>query len=256
MRYAGVVVDLDGVCYLGEEPIPGSAAAVARLRAAGVGVAFATNNATHTPERYAATLSSLGFDARPEDVVTSAVAAAGLLEPGTRCLVVGADGLRTAARERGCVLVDDPAQAQAVLVGLDRQITYERLKAGTRALLAGARFVASNVDGTYPDADGLSPGAGAIVAALERASGLVPEVAGKPEPALFRSAATRLPEGPLLMIGDRPDTDLAGAAALGWDTALVLSGVTSAEDAERLDSPPTYVADDLAALVDDLLGAA
>ena len=252
-RYVGAVVDLDGVCYRGGAAVPGASDAVARLRRAGVQVAFATNNATRTPRQSADELRALGFDADDDQVVTSAVAAAALLEPDTRCLVIGAHGLREAARARGCVLVDDPADVQVVLVGLDKEVTYERLKRGTRALLAGARFVASNTDATFPDVDGISPGAGAIVAALERAGGVTAEVAGKPHPALFDAAAARLPDGPLLMIGDRVETDVAGAAALGWDTALVLTGVTDPDALAYADPAPTYVADDLASLVRQLL---
>jgi HAD superfamily hydrolase (TIGR01450 family) len=253
-RYAGVVVDLDGVCYRGSEPIAGSPEAVARLRRAGIGVAFATNNATRTPDEAAAKLTSLGFDATPDQVATSALAAADMIAPGTRCLVIGADGLRAALRARGCVLVDDPAQAQAVVTGLDRDINYDKLTRATRALLAGARFVASNADSTFPDVDGISPGAGTIMAALEMASGVTAEQAGKPHPALFETAAARLPDGPVLMIGDRVETDIAGAAALGWDTALVLTGVTDAAAAAHADPAPTWVAADLATLVDQLLG--
>jgi 4-nitrophenyl phosphatase len=253
-RYAGVVIDLDGVCYRGAEPIAGSTEAVARLRRAGVGLAFATNNATRTRQQAAEKLVALGFDATPEEIVTSAVAAADLIAPGTRCLVLGAHGLRAAIRERGCVLVDDPAQAQVVVTGLDRSINYDQLTRGTRALLGGARFVASNADGTYPDVDGMSPGAGVVMAALEKASGVRAEVAGKPEPALFQAAAARLPDGPLLMIGDRVETDVHGAAALGWDTGLVLTGVTDADAAARADPAPTYIAADLASLVDIILG--
>jgi HAD superfamily hydrolase (TIGR01450 family) len=252
-RYAGVVIDLDGVCYRGRQPIPGSPEAVTRLRRAGVGVAFATNNATRTPEQAAAKLNALGFEATPEQIATSALAAADMIAPGTRCLVVGADGLRAALRARDCPLVDDPAQAQAVVTGLDRDITYDKLTRATRALLAGARFVASNADSSFPDVDGISPGAGAIMAALEMASGVTAERAGKPEPALFRTAAARLPDGPLLMIGDRIETDLRGAAALGWDTALVLTGVTDVAAAAQADPAPTWIADDLAGLVDQLL---
>jgi HAD superfamily hydrolase (TIGR01450 family) len=252
-RYAGVVVDLDGVCYRGPQPIPGSREAIADLRAAGIGVVFATNNATHTPEQAAAKLNALGFEASAEQVVTSAVAAADMIEPGTRCLVVGAEGLRDALRARGCVLVDDPAQAQAVVTGLDREITYDKLLRGTRALLAGARFVASNADFSFPDVDGISPGAGMIMAALEATSGVKAEIAGKPKPALFQSAASRLPAGPLLMIGDRLETDIYGAAAMGWDTALVLTGVTDAAAAARADPAPTWIAADLATLVRDIL---
>jgi HAD superfamily hydrolase (TIGR01450 family) len=251
--YAGVVIDLDGVCYRGSQPVPGAPEAVARLRRAGIGVAYATNNATRTPEQAAAKLTRLGFEAAPEQIATSALAAADMIAPGTRCLVVGADGLRAALRARGCVLVEDPAAAEAVVTSLDRDITYDKLTRGTRALLAGARFVASNADSSFPDVDGISPGAGAIMAALEMASGVTAERAGKPEPALFRTAAARLPEGPLLMIGDRLETDIRGAAALGWDTALVLTGVTDVTAAATADPAPTWIADDLAALVDLLL---
>ncbi len=254
-RYAGVVIDLDGVCYRGPEVIPGSPEAVARLRRAGIGIAFATNNATRTRQQAADKLISLGFEAAPDEIVTSAVAAADLIAPGTRCMVIGAHGLREAVHDRGCELVDDPTQAQVVVSGLDKDVDYEQLTRGTRALLNGARFIASNADGTYPDADGISPGAGAIMAALEKASGVRAVVAGKPEPALFQAAAARLPEGPLMMIGDRLETDIHGAAALGWDSALVLTGVTDADAAAQANPAPTYVAEDLASLVDTVLDA-
>lgn len=251
--YAGVVVDLDGVCFRGSEAIDGSPGAVDRLRDAGIAVVFATNNSTRTPDDYVDKLTSLGFDVSPDELVTSALAAADLLDPDCRCLVIGADGLRAAARGRGCVLVDDPQQAQVVLVGLDPQFTYDRLTRGTRALLAGARFIASNPDATLPGVDGVAPGTGAIIAALERATGVTAEVAGKPQPALYRAAAARLPAGELLMIGDRLETDIVGATALGWDTALVLTGVSDAAAAAAADPAPTYVADDLASLVGRLL---
>lgn len=252
-RYAGVVIDLDGVCYRENDPVPGSCEAVERLRAAGIGIAFATNNATRTPQQTADKLRSMGFDLDTDEIVTSAIAAADLVEPGTRCLVIGMDGLREALRRRGCALVDDPEDAEAVLTGLDRELTYEKLVRGTRALLAGARFIASNADHSYPAADGISPGAGVIMVALETASGRRAEVAGKPEAALFTSAASRLPAGDLLMIGDKLETDIAGAAALGWDTALVLTGVTDRSQLDGADPTPTWIADDLATLVDDLL---
>lgn len=255
LTYTGVVIDLDGVCYRGGRAIAGSRDAVVALRAAGIGLAFATNNATRTPQRTAEKLRSLGFDVDADEIVTSAIAAADLIEPGTRCLVIGMEGLRAALRERGCELVEDPDTAEAVVTGLDRDLTYDKLVAGTRALLAGARFVASNTDGSFPAADGISPGAGIISAALETATGRTPEVAGKPRATLFRSAAARLPDGDILMIGDRIETDLHGAAALGWDTALVLTGVTTRADADTADPAPTYVAADLASLVRTLLAS-
>lgn len=252
-RYAGVVIDLDGVCYRENDPIPGSCTAVERLRNAGVGVAFATNNATLTPAETADKLRALGFEVDDDEVVTSAVAAANMIEPGTRCLVIGMDGLRTALRSRGCELVDDPFDAEVVVVGLDTEMTYDTLVRGTRALLAGARFVASNADHSFPAADGISPGAGAVVAALATASRRTPELAGKPNPALYETAAAVLPDGELLMIGDKIETDIAGAAALGWDTALVLTGVSERSELDGADPAPTWVADDLATLVRDLL---
>lgn len=252
-RYAGVVIDLDGVCYRENDPIPGSCEAVEHLRAAGIGVAFATNNATRTPEQTADKLRSMGFELDAGEIVTSAVAAADLIEPGTRCLVIGMEGLREAVRSRGCDLVDDPADAEVVITGLDKDLTYDKLVRGTRALLAGARFIASNADHSFPAADGISPGAGIVVAALETATRRTAEVAGKPNAALYEAAAARLPAGDLLMIGDKLETDIAGASALGWDTALVLTGVSERSELDGADPAPTWVADDLETLVRDLL---
>lgn len=253
VRYAGVVIDLDGVCYRGDRVVEGSVEAVQRLRAAGIAVTFATNNATRTPQEAAGKLRRMGYEADADDLVTSAVAAAAMIDPGSRCLVIGMDGLREAVVARGCELVDDPEQTDVVVTGLDTRLTYERLTAATRALLRGARFIAANADHTFPTSDGISPGAGALLAALETASQRTAEVAGKPEKGLYETAATKLPDGPLLMIGDKLETDVAGAAALGWDTALVLTGVSSREDAEAASPRPTWVADDLATLVTLLL---
>jgi 4-nitrophenyl phosphatase len=252
-RYAGVVIDLDGVCYRENDAVPGSCAAVELLRTAGVGLVFATNNATRTPAETADKLRALGFEVDDDEIVTSAIAAANMIEPGTRCLAIGMDGLRAALRSRGCELVDDPSAAEVVVTGLDRELTYDTLVRGTRALLGGARFIASNADHSFPAADGISPGAGAIVAALETASRRTAEVAGKPNPALYETAAAILPDGDLLMIGDKLETDIAGAAALGWDTALVLTGVSERSELAGADPAPTWVADDLATLVRDLL---
>lgn len=247
--YAGVVFDLDGVLYLADTPLPGGSQAVAAARAAGCGVAFVTNNATKTPEDVAAKLARMGIEAAPDEVVTSSQAAARLLEPGTRCLVIGAEGLRTVLQRRGCVQVDDHEEAETVVVGFTRELTWDHLRRATLALRRGARFLATNADVTFPAPEGLLPGNGATVAALTAASERTPEVAGKPEPALFRTVAERLPEGPLLMIGDRAGTDIAGAAALGWDTVLMLSGVTTREAVDGLDPAPTFVLDSVADLL-------
>ncbi len=252
-RYAGVVLDIDGVLVRGAEPIPGSAGAVERLIAAGVGIAFATNNAARTPEQVAAALRAAEVPATAEFVVTSAMAAAGMLTPGTRCLIIGMEGLRQALDRRGCVEIRAPGDAEAVVVGLDTDLRWDDLRRATLALAAGARFLGTNGDVTFPGPDGLWPGNGAVLAALTAATGRSPELAGKPHAPLLLAAADRLPppEGGqrLLMVGDRHETDIVGAAALGWDTALVLSGVATAEDERVWTPPPTYVAPTLAALL-------
>ena len=181
--------------------------------------------------------------------MTSPVAAAGLLEPGTRCLTIGMEGLVTALEDRGCVIVRDPADADAVVVGWDRDLVWDDLRRASVALGRGARFVATNGDVSYATSEGPWPGNGAILAALTAATGRTPEVAGKPEPALFHTAADRLGVLPLLMVGDRPDTDIAGAAALGWDTALVLTGVVAPDEAGAVEPRPTWVIDDLSGLL-------
>ncbi len=248
-RYAGVVLDIDGVVRRGPEPIPGAGDAVARLRDRGVAVAFVTNNASRTPGEMAAALREVGVAADAGEIVTSAQAAAALLDPGTRCLVIGMTGLQAALAERDCVLVESPDAAEAVVVGFDRNLVWDDLRRATLAIRRGARFVATNADRTFPSPEGLWPGNGAIVAALETATDVTAEVAGKPQPPLLLAAAERLPDGPLLMVGDRPDTDLDGAAALGWDTALVLTGVTPRDAVAGLARAPTWVLDSVADLL-------
>lgn len=230
-RYAGLALDIDGVLVRGGLALPGAPETLAELRRRGRPYVLVTNNASRTPAQIAGSLGERGFAVAEEEILSSPTAAARLLEPGTRCLVIGMDGLRTALAQRGCAFVDAPEEADAVVVGWDRNLVWDDLRRATIAIRRGARFIATNRDSTFPAAGELWPGNGATVAALVTASGREPEVAGKPEPALFRAAAERLPAGPLLMVGDRLDTDLAGAHALGWDTALVLTGVTAPEAA-------------------------
>lgn len=248
-QYAGILFDVDGVLLHIDEPIPGAAGAVSALRERGIGVGFVTNNASRTPEAVAAALRAAGMAALPDEVITSSVAAAELLEPGSRCLVIGMEGLVKPLRARGCVLVREPADAQVVVVGWDRELVWDDLRRATLALARGARFVGTNSDVTYPAREGPWPGNGAVLAALTAATGRQPEIAGKPEPALYRTAAARLPSGPLLMVGDRPETDLVGATALGWDTALVLTGVTAPDAVSNVQPRPTWVLDDVRGLL-------
>lgn len=248
-RYSGIVFDVDGVLLYIDEPIPGAPETLAAVRERGLGVGFITNNASRTPEAVAVALRAAGITATSGEVITSSVAAAALLEPGTRCLVIGMEGLIEPLHARGCVLVRAPEDAQAVVVGWDRTLVWDDLRRATLALARGARFLATNSDATYPAPEGPWPGNGAVIAALTTATGRQPEIAGKPQPALYRAAAARLPSGPLLMVGDRPETDLAGATALGWDTALVLTGVTGLDAVPHLHPRPTWVLDDLRGLL-------
>jgi glycerol-1-phosphatase len=256
-RFRGVVFDLDGVVYLGEEVVEAAPAALDQVRALGVAVAFVTNNSYRPPELVAEKLQRLGVKATPEQVLTSSQALVRLLGgpaglDGVRVLVVGGPGLRGALEAAGARLVDGSAwgDAQVVAVGFDPDLTYARARDATLAIRAGARFVGSNPDTTLPAPDGLWPGAGATLALLQAATGVRPEVAGKPERALLDTAAEAVGSGPYLMVGDRADTDLDGAHRLGWSTALVLSGVTRPADLPDLAIAPDHLLHDVGGLLD------
>jgi glycerol-1-phosphatase len=255
--FGGVVLDLDGVVYLGEEVIAAAPAALERVRGLGVGVAFVTNNSYRPPGLVAEKLNRLGVEAAPDEVLTSAQAAVRLLDgrqglEGVKVLVVGGPGLRQALAAAGASLIDGPAwrEAEVVAVGFDPELTYARVRDATLAIRAGARFVGSNPDTTLPAPDGLWPGAGATLALLQASTGVRPEVAGKPERALLDTAAAAIGDGPYLMVGDRADTDLDGAHRLGWSTALVLSGVARLVDLPDLTIAPDHLLADVGGLLD------
>jgi 4-nitrophenyl phosphatase len=253
-----VCCDLDGVIWRGDEPIPGSAAAVQDLRAGGLRVVFLTNNSSGRVADYVAKLGRAGIDADAADVGTSAQAAAVLasqsLRPGARVLACAGAGVVEAMEAAGFAVVDR-GPADAVVVGWHREFDFERLTRASDAVRAGARFVATNVDPTYPTAGGLVPGAGALVAAVATASGARAEVAGKPEPATVALVRERFGTTGVV-VGDRPSTDGALAAALSWPFALVLSGVAGSTGEEPVpDPPPPFVAADLAHLAPQLVNA-
>jgi 4-nitrophenyl phosphatase len=244
-----IACDLDGVVRLGPDPIPGAAEAVRRLRAAGERVVFVTNNAATRISVQEERLEAMGIPA-VGDVIGAAQAGASLVNADQRVLVVGEDGLTEAVRARGASVVSS-GSVDAVVVGLDRSFDYESLTRSSGAIRAGARFIATNGDQTFPTPNGLVPGAGSIVAAIAAASGVAPEIAGKPhEPIADLVRAALGSTG--LVVGDRDDTDGAFARTLGYDFALVLSGVTAAGDLP-VDPAPTYVAQDLQTLVGVLL---
>ena len=258
VRRVIICCDLDGVIWRGDTAIPGSAAGVARLQESGLRVVFLTNNSSGTVEDYVAKLRGVGVDAAPADVGSSAQAAAVLLgeslAPGARVLACAGAGVVQAMTAAGFEVVDR-APADAVVVGWHREFDFERLTRASDAVRAGARFVATNVDPTYPVAGGLMPGAGALVAAVATAAGRQPEVAGKPEPATVALVRQRFGTAGVV-VGDRPSTDGALAAALGWPFALVLSGVAGSHGEEPVpEPPPPFVAADLGALAPTLIAA-
>lgn len=246
------MIDLDGVLWRGKDPIAGSADAVAALRAAGHRVAFLTNNSFTTVAEQAEKLAAMGVPAEPDDICTSAQAAAGLLEPGSTALVLGGPGVSEALEARGVEVVDDGSPVDAVVVGFDPDFGFKKLTAAFRAVRGGARLLGTNADATFPTATGEIPGGGSIVASVAYASGVTAEIAGKPNDAAARLLADRL--GPISwLIGDRPDTDGAMATAVGARFGLVLSGI--AESADGVDPEPEAVAADLATIVAELTAA-
>lgn len=235
------VLDLDGVMWLAHEPIPGSSAAVADLLGAGEDVVFVTNNSSAPVRAVESALEEHGVDAVGR-VVTSAMAGAMLVEPGERALVCGGAGIVEALTDRGVEVVEDPAEADVVVVGMARHLSYDLLARASSAARDGARLVATNDDSTYPTPTGLLPGGGAILAAVERASGRTAAVAGKPHAPMADLVRARLgPAG--TVVGDRPDTDGRFARALGYRFALVLSGVTTHVDLPVVPAPDVVAAD-------------
>ena len=246
------LLDLDGVVWLAGVAIPGSVDAIARVRAAGERVVFVSNNSSATIAEQEAKLEAIGVPAHG-DVLTSAAAAAGLLDPGTTALVCGGPGVVEALEARGVTPVREPP-ADAVIVGFHLDFDYGRLRAAHAAVAAGATLIGTNDDATYPTPEGPIPGGGAILAAVRVASGVTGDVAGKPhEPMamLVRSLIGEDAVATAIMVGDRPETDGLFARRLGCRYAHVHSGVTPPG---TLVSPtPDLEADDLASVVATLL---
>jgi HAD superfamily hydrolase (TIGR01450 family) len=251
--YDVVLLDLDGVLYRWPDPIPGAADAVAALRRAGKRLAFVTNNSSRTPAQVAERLGSAGVIASPEEVVTSALVTATILgERGVHsAFVVGEEGLVEALADAGIEAVPEPGDGpDVVVVGFDRGADYTKLKDASVLVERGVPLVASNADPSFPAPGGESwPGAGALLAAIETTTGTRGEVFGKPEPPLLERALASAGGGRPLVVGDRLDTDIAGAVRLGWDSALVLTGATRRGEVEGSPWSPTIVLEDLSGLV-------
>jgi glycerol 3-phosphatase-2 len=252
-RYDTVLFDLDGVLYRGHEPVDGAADTVAALRTLGKRIGFVTNNSSRTPDAIARQLRSLGVDARPDEIETSALATAALLHSRAvaSAFVIGGDGLRIALADVDVRVVERGSDhADTVVVGIDPSFVYADLATASWLIQHGAALMASNSDATYPGADGVTlPGAGAIVAAVETATGATAEVVGKPHAPIFREALRRAGGERPLVVGDRLDSDIEGARRLGWDSALVLTGINTEQDARATGIEPTYVVERLGLLI-------
>jgi 4-nitrophenyl phosphatase len=251
-----VLCDLDGVVWLAGVGLPGAAEAVARLRTAGLTVGFLTNNSSLTVDQYLRRLEKIGIPAEPEELLTSAIAAAAVLAvdllPGAKVLACAGPGVVEALEARGFEVVAE-APCEAVVVGWHQEFDFARLARASAAVRAGARFMATNLDPTYPGPDGLLPGNGSLVAAVATASGRTPEVAGKPEPATVALVRERFGDDGVI-VGDRPSIDGALAVALGWPFALVISDATVSSD-EPAEHGANWVGGSLGELADPLVEA-
>ena len=253
--YDLAVLDLDGVVYVDDHAVAGAVEALEDARRHGMHLAFITNNASRPPSVVAKQLRGLGIPAEEADVVTSAQAAsrlvAGKVPAGSRVYVIGGDGLHAALRERGLEpvvrITDDPA---AVIQGYGPDMPWRQVIDGAILVRRGLPWVASNTDLTVPTRYGPGPGNGALVNLVAEYSGRTPEVAGKPERPLFEETLARVGGERPLVVGDRVDTDIDGAHHVGWDSLLVMTGVTTARELAALAAPsrPTYVGADLGCL--------
>lgn len=254
--YDLAMLDLDGVVYVGGRAVPGAPEHLATARAAGMRLAFITNNASRAPERVAEHLRELGVEASAEDVVTSAQAAARLVAErfgaGAHVVCLGADGLREALAAGGVVPVGADDDAVAICTGYGPDVPWSAIMRAAVRIRDGLPWVASNTDATFPAEFGVAPGHGVQVEMLRRFAGVDPVVAGKPERPLLDETVRRVGGRRPLMVGDRLDTDIEGARRAGFDSLLVLTGVTGLADlvAATEELRPTYVARDLAGLAE------
>mgnify|MGYP003878785475 CR=1 FL=1 len=243
-RFTAFLLDCDGVLWRGGEPIPGAPEAVEALRASGRKVLFFTNNATLSRRGYLEKLRRLGFEAEPSEIYCSSYAAAAWLRGRVaKVYVVGEKGLVEELELAGLENAN-PDEAECVVVGLDRSLTYSKLEEALRCLTRGALFVATNRDPTLPTERGLAPGAGAIVSALETAAGREADVViGKPSTYMYELALMEhgIEAATALAVGDRLDTDVEGAKRAGIAAALVLTGATGLRELERARVRPDFV---------------
>jgi 4-nitrophenyl phosphatase len=253
-----LIIDMDGVIWKADTPIGDLAKTFNRIRERGIKFVFATNNGTRTVDQYVTRLKNFGVDVEPWQVVTSAQAAAhGLSQKfprGTKVFMIGEDGVRLALEEKGFEIlsVEDAPAAEAVVMGLDRQINFQKMAEATLLVRRGIPFYVTNPDKTFPTPRGEVPGAGAWYSIIVTATNVEPTVAGKPFPFLMELALAKLgtTNKETLVVGDRLETDIAAGQAVGCPTALVLSGVSTQEEADLWRPQIEFIAADLSSLVE------
>jgi len=254
-----LILDMDGVIWQSDAPIGNLPEIFKRIEARGLKYVFATNNGTKTPEQYVAVLEKLGVKVMPEQVVTSALSVAHMLSAtrkyprGTKIFMIGEDGIRVALEEKGfgVLSVGNAQEAQVFVMGIDRDITFDKMREGTLLVRRGIPFYATNPDKTFPTPRGEIPGAGAWISVITTATGVEPIYAGKPFPFMMELSLERLGtvKEETLVVGDRLETDIAAGQAVGCPCALVLSGVSTKEQAEAWEPKIDLIADDLASLI-------
>lgn len=256
----GFVLDMDGVLYRGDEPLPGLVEFVALCRRHRIPFVFVTNNSMRTPEQYVTKLADMGADVAADRIITSGTSVVEYLVErfprGTRLYIVGMPALHDVLINEATGYILDPARADLVVTGSDLTLTYEKLKLATLAIRRGATWVATNPDTTLPVEDGLWPGAGAIIAALRASTDAAPTVVGKPEPVMMAQALRRMgvAAADAIMVGDRLDTDILGGIRAGMTTALVMTGVETPETVAAQSIAADYTLHNLAELVQRVWG--
>ncbi len=251
----GLILDMDGVLWEGNNPLPGLADFFLFLRRREIRILLATNNSSLTPESYREKILRMGVPVTLDEILTSAMATAEYLKtvarPGDKAYLIGEEGLARAVASAGIEVADpDALDARYVVVGMDRNLSWNKLACATINLNRGARFIGTNSDVTFPTERGIAHGNGAILAALTAASGIKPKVIGKPFPALLRMAVKKLdlPKARIAAVGDRLETDILGARNAGLKSILVLTGVTRRRDLRKSRIQPTWIVEDLPAL--------
>jgi 4-nitrophenyl phosphatase len=247
-----LIIDMDGVLYRGDQPMPRLQEFFIFLRQRAIPFILATNNSTRTPQEYVEKLARMGVQVTPDEILVSGQATARFLAReyprGTRAHVFGMPALKQAMTDEGFVLADD--NVQLVVASMDREVTFEKLKRAALLIRGGARFIATNLDPTNPSEEGLLPGTGAMIVALEVASGVKATAIGKPEPVMYQLAMDQMDACPetTAAIGDRADTDILGGKRAGLTTICVLSGSSDRIEAETYEADMIF--DDIAHLLE------